>query len=343
MSFVQVDNLEVSFRTYGGFVHAVRGVSFSIERGETVALVGESGSGKSVTAKSIFGMIQPGKAVRVEGSITVADQPVLSLAPSELRTLRGRRMGMIFQDPMTSLNPTLSIETQLAEGMMTHLGITKKQAKDRALELLDLVGIPNPRARLSQYPHHFSGGQRQRIVIAMALACNPSLLIADEPTTALDVTIQAQILELLEDLKQKLDLSILLITHDLGVVAQVADRVMVMYAGKLAETGSSHEIFKAPAHPYTKGLLESIPSLNSKREDMLRSIPGTPPDLFQSPKGCGFVDRCPMAMEVCDAVHPPMTAITGDHQTACWLQDPRAKQAFSSSSIQSYSGKGVIV
>ncbi|MBO9130101.1 ABC transporter ATP-binding protein [Bacillus sp. 165] len=343
MSFVEVENLEVAFRTYGGFVQAVRGVSFSIERGETVALVGESGSGKSVTAKSIFGMIQSNKAVQVNGSIKVADQAVLSLTSSELRALRGRRMGMIFQDPMTSLNPTLTIETQLTEGMVTHLGITKRQAKERALDLLDLVGIPNPKVRVGQYPHHFSGGQRQRIVIAMALACNPSLLIADEPTTALDVTIQAQILELLEDLKEKLDLSILLITHDLGVVAQVADRVMVMYTGKLVETGDSSDIFKAPAHPYTKGLLESIPNLNSKREDVLQSIPGTPPDLFQPPKGCGFVDRCPMAMEVCDTIYPPMTVIEQEHKTACWLQDPRARQAFSSSAIQIYNGKGVIV
>jgi dipeptide transport system ATP-binding protein len=328
MSFVEVKNLQVAFRTYGGFVQAVRDVSFTIERGETVALVGESGSGKSVTAKSIFGMVHRSSNVKAAGSVRVAGQDVFSLAPAEMRKLRGRRMGMIFQDPMTSLNPTLTIETQVTEGMMTHLGFSKKQARNQALELLDLVGIENPKARLSQYPHQFSGGQRQRIIIAIALACNPTLLIADEPTTALDVTIQAQILELLDDLKAKLDLSILLITHDLGVVAQVADRVMVMYAGKLVETGGCQDIFKYTAHPYTKALLKSVPHLHKRHEEALDSIPGTPPDLFQPPKGCGFVDRCPYAMDVCDAWQPPLSQLRKGHETYCWLQDERAKKVF---------------
>ncbi|UOY91245.1 ABC transporter ATP-binding protein [Ectobacillus sp. JY-23] len=326
MSFVDVKGLNVSFLAYGGFVHAVRDVSFSIERGETVALVGESGSGKSVTAKSIFGMTHMNKNVRMEGHIHVAGQDVMRLSPKELRQLRGRRMGMIFQDPMTSLNPTLTVETQLTEGMITHLGFTKKQARNQALELLDLVGIDNGKGRLNQYPHQFSGGQRQRIIIAIALACNPTLLIADEPTTALDVTIQAQILELLQDLKEKLDLSVLLITHDLGVVAQVADRVMVMYAGKIVETGNSESLFKNPAHPYTRALLKSVPHMR-RQGGVLESIPGTPPDLFQPPRGCGFVDRCAYAMDICAAMQPPVFQNRGQ-EASCWLHDERAKNLF---------------
>ncbi len=249
-----------------------------------------------------------------------------------MRAIRGVDISMIFQDPMTALNPTLTIGTQLMEGLKEHKKITGTQAKQKAIEMMDLVGIPNPEERLKQYPHQFSGGMRQRIVIAIALICDPDLLIADEPTTALDVTIQAQILELFSTIQQRTGVSIILITHDLGVVAKIADRIIVMYAGKIIESGSKRDIFYRPEHPYTQGLLNSVPRLDAKEE--LKPIAGTPPDLFSPPKGCPFTARCPFAMEVCDKVYPVSNRVSDSHQVDCWLQDERAKQLIAAEVLQ---------
>lgn len=322
---LQIKNLHVQFSTYGGRVQAVRGVSFDLHKGETLAIVGESGCGKSVTSQSIMRLIPtpPGKIT--SGSILFKGQDLTKLSEKKMRDIRGADISMIFQDPMTALNPTLRVGEQIAENIMQHENISKEKAKEKAFEMLELVGIPNPKERLKQYPHEFSGGMRQRIVIAMALVCNPEVLIADEPTTALDVTIQAQILELFKDIQQKTDVSIVLITHDLGVVAQVADRVAVMYAGKIVEIGTRRDIFYTPQHPYTKGLLRSVPRLDLYESELV-PIAGSPPDLFAPPSGCSFAPRCPYVMEVCDRMYPTSTKLKESHQVHCWLQDERAQK-----------------
>ncbi|MCF2647139.1 MULTISPECIES: ABC transporter ATP-binding protein [Bacillaceae] len=323
-SLLEVNNLHVSFASYGGEVQAVRGVNFSLKKGETLAIVGESGCGKSVTSQTIMRLIPspPGKIK--DGSILYKGKDLTKLREEEMRGIRGSSISMIFQDPMTALNPTLTIGDQIMEGIKQHKQISKVEAKSKAIEMLELVGIPNPEMRLKQYPHQFSGGMRQRIVIAMALICEPEILIADEPTTALDVTIQAQILDLFREIQQKRDVSIILITHDLGVVAQVADRVAVMYAGKIVEMGNRRDIFYSPQHPYTRGLLNSVPRLDQEGE--LVPIDGTPPDLFSPPEGCSFTARCPYAMEVCKRVYPLESNLNDHHQINCWLQDERAKR-----------------
>ncbi|MTW88271.1 ATP-binding cassette domain-containing protein [Virgibacillus dakarensis] len=322
---LEVNDLHVTFSTYGGTVKAVRGVNFHLNKGETLAIVGESGCGKSVTSNAIMRLIPdpPGKISG--GSILFNGRDLTKLSDKEMRRIRGVDISMIFQDPMTALNPTLTIGSQLMEGLRQHHKISSDHAKKKALEMMDLVGIPNPEERLKQYPHQFSGGMRQRIVIAMALICEPELLIADEPTTALDVTIQAQILELFEKIQAGTGVSIILITHDLGVVAKIADRIAVMYAGKIIEVGTKREIFYEQEHPYTKGLLKSVPRLDLKGEK-LTPIDGTPPDLFSPPQGCPFTARCPMAMEVCDKVYPFSSELSDTHHVDCWLQDERAKQ-----------------
>ncbi|MEH7013512.1 ABC transporter ATP-binding protein [Neobacillus niacini] len=325
---LQVKDLQVSFSTYGGEVQAVRGVSFDLHKGETLAIVGESGCGKSVTSQSIMRLIPDPPGRIIGGEILFNNMDLIKLKEPELRKIRGANISMIFQDPMTALNPTLTIGEQIMEGIMEHEKITRADAKKAAVEMLQLVGIPSPHTRLKQYPHQFSGGMRQRIVIAMALVCSPDVLIADEPTTALDVTIQAQILELFRDIQKKTGVSIILITHDLGVVAQVADRVAVMYAGKIVEIGSRREIFYRPQHPYTMGLLQSVPRLDIEKAELV-PIPGTPPDLFSPPVGCAFAARCKYSMEVCERVYPVQSSLSNNHHVDCWLQDERAKKLVS--------------
>ena len=298
---------------------------FDLHKGETLAIVGESGCGKSVTSQSIMRLIPTPPGRITSGSILFKGQDLTKLPEKKMRDIRGADISMIFQDPMTALNPTLRVGEQIAENIMQHENISKEKAKEKAFEMLELVGIPNPKERLKQYPHEFSGGMRQRIVIAMALVCNPEVLIADEPTTALDVTIQAQILELFKDIQQKTDVSIVLITHDLGVVAQVADRVAVMYAGKIVEIGTRRDIFYTPQHPYTKGLLRSVPRLDLYESELV-PIAGSPPDLFAPPSGCSFAPRCPYVMEVCDRMYPVSTKLKESHQVHCWLQDERAQK-----------------
>ncbi|SEB19613.1 dipeptide transport system ATP-binding protein [Thalassobacillus cyri] len=320
---LEVKDLEVSFLTYGGEVQAVRGVSFDLYKGETLAIVGESGCGKSVTANSIMRLIPQPPGRITNGTIQFKEKELRHLPEKQMRKIRGVDISMIFQDPMTALNPTLTVGNQLTEGLKQHTSVSNQEAKQKAIEMLELVGIPNPEERLGLYPHQFSGGMRQRIVIAMALICEPELLIADEPTTALDVTIQAQILELFERIQEQTGVAIILITHDLGVVAKIADRIAVMYAGKIIEVGTKKEIFYHPQHPYTNGLLTSVPRLD-RREGKLIPIDGTPPDLFSPPIGCPFTARCPKAMEVCERVYPMQTELSETHQVECWLQDERA-------------------
>ena len=320
---LEVKDLSVSFKTYGGEVQAVRNVNFDLYEGETLAIVGESGSGKSVTVQSIMRLIAMPPGEFKSGSVLLDGEDLIEKSESQMEQIRGKDIGMIFQDPMTSLNPTMRIGKQITEGLIKHQNMSKKEAHERGVELLKLVGIPNPETRINQYPHEFSGGMRQRAMIAIALSCNPKVLIADEPTTALDVTIQAQILELLRDIQKKTNTAIILITHDLGVVANAADRVAVMYGGKVVETGTVDEIFYKPKHPYTWGLLGSMPKLNDENEE-LQSIPGSPPDLKDPPKGCPFAARCPYAMKVCDQHMPPSFESSITQKSACWLLDERA-------------------
>jgi dipeptide transport system ATP-binding protein len=322
---LEVKDLQVTFTTYGGEVQAVRGVSFDLFKGETLAIVGESGCGKSVTSQSIMRLIPSPPGRIADGAVLFKGKDLTKLKESEMRDIRGADISMIFQDPMTALNPTITIGEQIIEGIMQHETISRQDARKKALEMLNLVGIPNPSERLKHYPHQFSGGMRQRIVIAMALVCEPEVLIADEPTTALDVTIQAQILDLFKDIQKKTGVSIIIITHDLGVVAQVADRIAVMYAGKIVEAGERREIFYNPQHPYTKGLLNSVPRLDLDGADLV-PIGGSPPDLFAPPAGCPFAARCGFAMEVCDRVYPYKTHLSRDHHVDCWLQDERAQK-----------------
>ncbi|MFN0225149.1 ABC transporter ATP-binding protein [Paenibacillus sp. KR2-11] len=324
---LEVEDLHVSFAARGGEVQAVRGVSFSLRAGETLAVVGESGCGKSVTARAVLRLL-PGRTARIkQGSIRFRGRELISLKEAELRPLRGAEMAMVFQDAMTALHPTLTIGEQLMEGLVLNGKVPRGEARRRALEVLGEVGIAQGETRLGQYLHEFSGGMRQRIMMAVALICRPSLLIADEPTTGLDVTIQAQILHLLRSVQRERGVSVILITHDLGVVAEAADRVAVMYAGRIVESGTVLEIFRAPQHPYTRGLLASMPRLDTPRDRPLESIPGTPPDLYSPPPGCAFAARCPAAMEVCGSYAPPPSKLTETHTAACWLQDPRARKA----------------
>lgn len=322
---LEVSHLHVAFKTHGGTVKAVRGVSFSLNRGETLAIVGESGCGKSVTSLAVMGLIPnpPGKITA--GSIRFKGRELTKLKSREWRKIQGAQISMIFQDPMTALNPTLTIGTQLTEGIIHQKKAARNEAKKKAIQMLKLVGMPNPEDRLKQYPHQLSGGMRQRIVIAMALIGEPDLIIADEPTTALDVTIQAQILELFGSIQKKTGVAMIMITHDLGVVAEVADRIAVMYAGKIVETGGKRDIFYHPEHPYTRALLNSAVRLDLPSAS-LKPIDGSPPDLFSPPLGCAFVERCPHAMEVCDRVQPPASTIGGRHVADCWLQDKRASR-----------------
>ena len=321
---LEVKDLEVSFDTYAGEVKAVRGVSFDLDSGEAIAIVGESGCGKSVTAQSIMRLI-PAPPSRVKnGSIIFNDKEILKLSEREMQAIRGSEIGMIFQDPMTSLNPTMTIGRQIVEGLMKHQSMSKEAANQEALKMLKLVNIPNAEKRMKQYPHEFSGGMRQRGMIAIALACNPKLLIADEPTTALDVTIQAQIIDLMKDLQKELNTAIILITHDLGVVADMAQRIVVMYAGKIVESGSLDDIFYNPRHPYTWGLLKSVPRLDAKQKEELLPIDGTPPDLFAPPPGCGFAARCEYCMNICKEKEPEFTEVREGHHAACWLMHPEA-------------------
>ncbi len=312
-----VDNLQTHFFTQDGVVRSVEGVSFTINRGETLGIVGESGSGKSVTSLSIMGLVPspPGKIVG--GSIVFDGTDLVSLREDQMRRIRGNRIAMIFQDPMTSLNPVLKIGQQITESLELHLNMTTTQARKRAIELLNLVGIPGADYRLDDYPHQFSGGMRQRVMIAMALSCNPELLIADEPTTALDVTIQAQILELINLLKNQLDTAIIMITHDLGVVAGVTDRVLVMYAGRVVESGPTDEIFANPRMPYTIGLLRSIPRLDAQGDQRLLPIRGLPPDLIDLPQACPFSPRCDYVQDACLQQVPPLREVGPEHRAAC--------------------------
>ena len=320
-TILSIENLRIHFETFAGEVQAIRGVNLKLEKGETLALVGESGSGKSVTAKSVMKLLSNNAIVK-EGTITFKGENILEKSERDMQSIRGKEIAMVFQDPMTSLDPTMKIGKQITEVIIKHEKASKEEADKRAEELLELVGIPNAKERMKQYPHQFSGGQRQRIVIAIALACNPDVLIADEPTTALDVTIQAQILELLKELQQKFQMAIIFITHDLGVVANVADRVAVMYAGKVVEVGTADEVFYNPQHPYTWGLLRSMPTLHTG--DTLYAIPGSPPDLLDPPVGDAFALRSDVALEIDRVKEPPMFEVSPTHFAATWLLDPRA-------------------
>jgi oligopeptide/dipeptide ABC transporter ATP-binding protein len=324
---LDVQNLQTQFATRGGVVRAVDDVSWDVEEGETVALVGESGCGKSVSALSIMRLVAPPAGRIVGGRILFQGRDLLGLSEEEMRHVRGREIAMIFQEPMTSLNPVLTIGRQLTEGSEIHMGATPAQARQRAIELLTLVGIPDPERRLPQYPHQFSGGMRQRMMIAMALVCNPKLILADEPTTALDVTIQAQILELLRDLSRRLGVAMLIITHNLGVVARYADRVNVMYAGKIIERATARELYGTPRHPYTLGLLRSVPRLDEPRRARLDPIEGQPPDLSRLPPGCAFTPRCAFRVERCTLESPPLRAIGAPgHVSACWEAERLVKE-----------------
>ena len=320
-TILSIENLRIHFETFAGEVQAIRGVNLKLQKGETLALVGESGSGKSVTAKSVVKLLSNNAVVK-EGSITFKGENILEKSERDMQSIRGKEIAMVFQDPMTSLDPTMKIGKQITEVIIKHEKVSKEEANKRAEELLELVGIPNAKERMKQYPHQFSGGQRQRIVIAIALACHPDVLIADEPTTALDVTIQAQILELLKELQQQFQMAIIFITHDLGVVANVADRVAVMYAGKVVEVGTADEVFYNPQHPYTWGLLRSMPTLHTG--DTLYAIPGSPPDLLDPPVGDAFALRSDVALEIDRVKEPPMFEVSPTHFAATWLLDPRA-------------------
>lgn len=331
---LSVRNLSASFHTRAGIVRAVRNVSFDVAPGETLGIVGESGSGKSVTCCSIMGLI-PMPPGRIESGSAMLDGTDLLRCPEkELRAIRGKRISMIFQDPMTSLNPYLTIGEQVAEPLVIHEGAGKKEARTRALEQLALAGIPDAEQRMDAYPHQFSGGMRQRVMIAIALACEPKLLIADEPTTALDVTIQAQILELMMDLKEKLGMAIIMITHDLGIVARMCEKIAVMYAGKIVEYGTTDEIFYEPKHEYTKGLLRSIPRLDSRDHERLVPIEGTPVDMLNPPKGCPFAPRCGACMKVCLREMPPRTDFSDTHYTQCWLCQKAEFEAAQGGNVQ---------
>jgi oligopeptide transport system ATP-binding protein len=322
---LDVRGLKTQFFTQDGIVKAVDDVSFYVMPGETLGVVGESGCGKSMTGLSIMRLIPnpPGKIVG--GEIVFDGSDLLTLNDNDIRKIRGHKIAMIFQDPMTSLNPVLTINRQIGEALQLHLGMSKDQARARAIELLKMVGIPNAEERIDQYPHQFSGGMRQRVMIAMALSCNPKLIIADEPTTALDVTIQAQILDLMRVLQSERDTGVILITHSMGVVAGMADRIQVMYAGHIVETASTEEIFANPRHPYTVGLMKSIPRLDAEKKEKLEPIRGLPPDLIDLPDMCPFVPRCNYAREKCEQKNPPLLEVAPGHTAACWFWEEVTK------------------
>mgnify|MGYP000422017288 CR=1 FL=1 len=315
---LEVKDLKTSFKTHIGDVQSVRGVSFHLEKGEALGVVGESGCGKSVTMMTIMRLLGENAKINVE-KIIFDDKDITKPTEKLMQTIRGNDMSMIFQDPMTSLNPLFTVGDQLTEHLIKHKKISKKEANEKAIKMLDMVGIPSPEKRLKQYPHEFSGGMRQRVMIAMSLICEPKLIIADEPTTALDVTIQAQILDLMKDLKSKLDTSIILITHDLGVVADLCSRINVMYGGLIVEEGITEDIFYRGRHPYTWGLLRSVPNPKSELKEKLVPIEGQPPDLLKPPIGCPFTARCDYAMKICKEKQPPLFEISNGHRAACWL------------------------
>ncbi|AKA68720.1 ABC transporter ATP-binding protein [Clostridium scatologenes] len=322
---LEVKNLRVSYHTYAGEVQSVRGVDFYLNKGETLAVVGESGCGKTVTAKSLMKLIQtPPGEIKKGSEIILNGKSILDMSKEELRKMRGEEISMIFQDPMTSLNPTTKVGNQIAESLIIHRKMKKAEALKEAEKMLKVVNIPNADKRVNQYPHEFSGGMRQRVMIAIALACNPKILIADEPTTALDVTIQAQIIDLIKELQDKYGTAVLMITHDLGVVADIAHRIQVMYAGKIIERGLTDEIFYNGQHPYTWALLQSVPRLDTAHKDKLYSIQGTPPDLLKPPIGCAFASRCEYCMQICKEELPEYTKVSETHEVACWLQHPDA-------------------
>lgn len=320
-TLLEVKNLRTSFQTDAGIVQSVRGISFHANRGESLGIVGESGCGKSVSMLSIMRLLADNAHLEAD-KILFNGEDLLHKTAKEMRSIQGNRIGMIFQDPMTSLNPLFTVEEQLCNPLMRHLKLSKKEAKARALKMLEDVGIPSPEKRLSQFPHELSGGMRQRVMIAIAMCCQPELLIADEPTTALDVTIQAQILDLMAHMKQEYGTSVILITHDLGVIASICTRVLVMYGGLVMEEGSIEDIFYRTGHPYTAGLLASIPK---ETKEKLIPIYGTPPDLLNPPKGCPFTARCPHAMEVCRQYQPPLVSLGEHHSSACWLHHKSVK------------------
>lgn len=316
---LKVENLKTYFNNDDGIVKAVDGVSFELHKGETLGIVGESGCGKSVSNLSVMKLIPspPGKIMA--GKALLAGENIFDMTSDEVRRLRGNRISMIFQDPMTSLNPFLRISTQMVETIRLHQGMDKKNAREKAVEMLQLVGIPNPGKRVVDYPHQFSGGMRQRVMIAMALSCNPEILIADEPTSALDVTIQAQILEIIKELTRKLGTAVIMITHDLGVVAGICDKINVMYAGKIVEEAPVDDLFHDPQHPYTRGLIKSVPRLDKPQKGRLFSIEGQPPNVIDLPDCCSFYPRCKQAMDICRKKYPPETAIGGGRRISCWL------------------------
>ena len=316
---LRIEDLHVSFDTYAGEVRSVRGVSFHVNEGEVLAVVGESGCGKSVTAKTIM-KLNPSPPSRIkQGTITLCGTDIVAASEKQMQNIRGQMVSMIFQDPMTCLNPTMKVGKQITETLHKHKKLSGAKCREEAIRLLKMVQIPNAEERIHQYPHEFSGGMRQRTMIAMALSCSPKLLIADEPTTALDVTIQAQIMQLMGKIREKTGTAIILITHDLGVVANLADRVAVMYAGKVVEQGTVQDIFYRPKHPYTVALLRSLPTVETSREEELISIPGTPPDLFAPPKGCAFASRCDHCMKICQEHQPPVFEASEGHTTSCWM------------------------
>ena len=324
---LDIEDLKVSFFTYAGEVKAVRGVTLHVDEGEVLAIVGESGCGKSVTAQTIMKLNPMPPAKIMGGTIRLCEHDIVAASEKKMQSIRGKDVAMIFQDPMTCMNPTMQVGKQIVEALTLHKKLLKEEAHAEAIRCLKQVNIPNPEERARQYPHEFSGGMRQRAMIAMALSCNPRLLIADEPTTALDVTIQAQIMELLIELKEKINTAIILITHDLGVVAGSADRVAVMYAGKIVESGACDDIFYQGAHPYTQALLKSLPSPDSTKAEALTSIPGTPPDLLVPPKGCAFAARCCYCMQICHEEEPPQFDLGNDHTANCWLLHPDCPSA----------------
>ena len=316
---LEVRDLQVQFHTLEGVVHAVNGVSFHVRAGETLGIVGESGCGKSVTMLSVMRLIPqpPGKIV--SGEVLFQGTDLLKLDKTQMQALRGKELAMVFQDPMTSLNPVLTIGRQISEAMIVHQGASEADARKQAIRLLEMVGIPKPEGRYENYPHQFSGGMRQRVMIAMALACNPKLLIADEPTTALDVTIQVQILDLIRTLRDRLGMSVIWISHDLAVIAELADRVIVMYGGYIVEETDVFKLYRHPQHPYTLALLKSIPRLDASSDEKLLAIAGSPPDATRLPPGCPFEPRCTFAQAICAQQNPPLTAVAPDHRIACWV------------------------
>ncbi|WP_368184000.1 ABC transporter ATP-binding protein [Aestuariibius sp. HNIBRBA575] len=321
-SVLHVQGLKTVFKTRAGEVHAVNDVSFDLKPGELLGVVGESGSGKSVTMMSLIGLLPTPPADVRAGTVMFDGQDLLQIGAKDMRGVRGGKIGFVFQDPMTSLNPVFTVGYQLREPLMTHMGLSKKEARARSKELLELVGIPDADQRLKDYPHQFSGGMRQRVMIAIALACDPQVLIADEPTTALDVTIQAQILELMKELQTKLGMGVIWITHDLGVIAGIADRVMVMYGGQVVEQAPVRELFANPQHPYTRALLKTVPSVRGEREDRLTVIEGQPPMMHTAPKSCAFRDRCDVAFDRCAIENPVRYATGPGHDAACFHVDP---------------------